>query len=105
MANAFNKEEVIAWEDLCEAFDDALVLSREVVKYSTIGQTMERAGDVIWRPYPYIAQSFDGMDQTANFKDATQLSVPATLGFSKSSPWQMDAKELRDALQEKRLGD
>jgi hypothetical protein len=31
--------------------------------------------------------------------------VPATLGFSKSSPWIMDAKELRDALQENRLGE
>ena len=33
-----------------------------------------------------------------------QLSVPSTLGFQKSVPWNMDAKELRDALQEGRLG-
>jgi hypothetical protein len=45
------------------------------------------------------------MDQTANFVDNVQLSVPATLGYEKSSPWVMDAKELRDALQEGRLGD
>jgi hypothetical protein len=66
---------------------------------------MERASDIIWRPMPYIARSFDGADQTSNFADQTQLSVPATLGFQKSSPWQMDAKELRDALQEGRLGE
>jgi hypothetical protein len=66
---------------------------------------MERTADTIWRPMPYIAQTFDGMDQTGNFGSATQLSVPARLGYSKSSPWIMDAKELRDALQEKRLGD
>jgi hypothetical protein len=66
---------------------------------------MERTGDIIWRPMPYIAQTYDGMDQTANFNDKTQLSVPATLGYSKASPWIMDAKELRDALQENRLGD
>jgi hypothetical protein len=35
----------------------------------------------------------------------TQLSVPSTLGFSQCSAWQMDALELRDALQEGRLGD
>jgi hypothetical protein len=104
MANAFSKEERVAFEDLLEGFDDALVLSRNVARYNTGDTEMERTGDVIWRPQPYIAQSYDGMDQTANFNDKTQLSVPATLGYSKSSPWIMDAKELRDALQENRLG-
>jgi hypothetical protein len=105
MANAFNKEERVAFENILEGFDDALVLSRNVAKYNTGDAEMERSGDVIWRPMPYIAQSYDGMDQTANFSESTQLSVPATLGYSKSSPWIMDAKELRDALQEGRLGD
>lgn len=104
MANSFSKEERVAFEEILEGFDDYLVLSRNVSKYVTGDQDMERSGDVMWRPQPYIAQSFDGMDQTANFKNFTQLSVPATLGFSKSSPWVMDAKELRDALQEGRLG-
>jgi hypothetical protein len=105
MSNSFSKEERVAFEDLIEGFDDALVLSRNVAKYSTPSTEMERSGDVIWRPQPYIAQTFDGMDQTVNFQNMTQLSVPATLGFSKSAPWIMDAKELRDALQEKRLGE
>jgi hypothetical protein len=52
-----------------------------------------------------VAQSFNGTDQTANFRDFAQLAVPATLGFSKSVPWTLTAKELRDALQEGRLGD
>lgn len=105
MSNSFSKEERVAFEQLIEGFDDALVLSRNVAKYQTNPTEMERTGDVIWRPQPYIAQSFDGMDQTANFQNMTQLSVPATLGFSKSSPWILDAKELRDALQEGRLGE
>ena len=42
---------------------------------------------------------------TSNFKDFTQLSVPATLGFNKSVPWVLTATELRDTLQEGRLGD
>ena len=66
---------------------------------------MERAADTIWRPQPYISQSFDGLDQTSNFKTYTQLSVPASLGYLKSVPWTMTSKELRDALQEQRLGD
>jgi len=105
MSNSFSKEERVAFEDLIEGFDDQLVLSRNVSKYNTESTMMERTGDTLWRPMPYIAQTFDGMDQTANFGSATQLSVPARIGYNKSSPWIMDAKELRDALQEKRLGD
>ncbi len=104
MSNDFSKEERVAFEDMLEGFNDALVLSHNVNKYSTDQTTMERTSDVLWRPQPYIARSFDGMDQTGNFKNQTQLSVPSTIGFSKSSPWVMDAKELRDALQEGRLG-
>lgn len=103
--NAFNKEERVAFEDILEGFQDALVLSRNVSLYNTNSTEMERSSDIIWRPQPYVAQSFNGTDQTANFLDQTQLSVPATIGFQKSSPWRMNATELRDALQENRLGD
>lgn len=105
MANSFSKEERVAFEDILEGFNDALVLSRNVSRYDTSSVEMERSDDTIWRPMPYIAQSFDGADQTANFTDYTQLSVPATLGFRKVTPWTMTARELRDALQENRLGD
>jgi len=105
MANSFNKEERVAFEQILEGFDDAQVLSKAVSKYSTDSTMMERANDTIWRPQPYIAQSFNGLDQTSNFTDYTQLAVPATLGFSKSVPWIMNTKELRDSLQEGRLGD
>ncbi|UOF82809.1 P22 coat protein [Caudoviricetes sp.] len=105
MPNAFSKEERVAFEDILEGFQDSLVLSRNVSVYNTDSTEMERANDTIWRPQPYIAQSFSGTDMTSNFKDFTQLAVPATLGFSKSVPWTLTAKELRDALQEGRLGD
>lgn len=104
MANAFSKEEIVAFEQMLEGFQDALVLSRNVAKYTTDQTMMERTGDVIWRPMPYIAQSFDGTDQTDNFTGQTQLAVPATIGYEKSSPIIMTATELRDALQEQRLG-
>lgn len=104
MANGFSKEEIVAFEQVVEGFNDALVLSKNVSKYNTDGTSMERSGDTIWRPMPYIAQSHDGTDATSNFDDATQLSVPATLGYSKHSTAVLDAKELRDMLQENRLG-
>jgi len=105
MSNAFTKEERVAFEDMLEGFQDALVLSRNVSIFSTDQTMMERTNNTIWRPQPYIAQSFTGTDQTANFNDQTQLSVPATIGFTRSSPWIMTATDLRDALQENRLGD
>ena len=49
--------------------------------------------------------SYAGTDMTTNFDEYTQLSVPATIGFSRSVPWVLTATELRDALQEGRLGD
>ena len=104
MANSFSKEERVAFEDILEGFNDALVMSSIVSKYNTNGQEMERSSDTIWRPMPYIAQSYDGSDATSNFGDSTQLAVPATIGYQKHSTALLTAKELRDQLQENRLG-
>lgn len=105
MANAFNKEEKVAFEQILEGFEDGLVLSNNVtLNKPASDQEMERTNDTVWYPQPYIAQSFNGTDMTANFKDQTQLAVPVTVGFQKSSPWVMNAKQLRDALQNDRLG-
>lgn len=106
MSNEFSKEERVAFESLLEGFNDALVMSKAVSVYGTDGSLMERTNDTIWRPTPYIAQSQDrivGSAVTPN--NMTQLSVPATLGYKKNSTWNLDALELRDALQEGRLGD
>ena len=104
MANSFSKEERVAFEDILEGFNDALVMSSIVSKYNTNGQEMERSSDTIWRPMPYIAQSYDGSDATSNFGDSTQLAVPSTIGYQKHSTALLTAKELRDQLQENRLG-
>jgi len=108
MANAFSKEEIVAFEDILEGFNDALILSKNINIYNTNGVTMERARDTMWRPQPYIAQSFTrtvGSSIASSVSTMTQLSVPSTLGFSPCSAWEMNALELRDALQEGRLGD
>ena len=107
MSNAFSKEERVAFENLLEGFQDALVLSRNVSVYNTDQTMMERARDTIWRPVPYIAQSVSSTPGTplTGYQNMTQLSVPATLGFSQTVPWTMTTLELRDALQEGRLGE
>jgi hypothetical protein len=105
MANSFSKEEIVAFDQVLEGFDDALILSKAFNKYNLSGADAERTGNIFWRPQPYIAQVFSGIDQSANFgRNYTQLSVPATLGYQYSVPLTLSATELRDALQEKRLG-
>lgn len=105
MSNDFSKEERVAFEEILAGFQDAEVMSKNVMKYGTDQQMMERTNDIIWRPQPYVMNSYDGLDQTANFADKTQLSVPASINISKSVPYTLTAKELRDQLQEGRLGD
>jgi hypothetical protein len=105
MANSFSKEEKVAFDMALEGFQDAGIISKLFKKQTFDGTEAERAGNTFWRPMPYVAQSFTGIDQSANFnRNYTQLSVPASLGYSHSVPLTLSATELRDALQEQRLG-
>lgn len=104
MANDFNKEEKVAFDQILAGFEDYQVLSKAVKKYQTDQTSMERSNDTIWRPIPYVMTTSDGLDQTGQFKQKTQLSVPASIDQHKVSSWEMDSNELRDALQEDRLG-
>lgn len=105
MANNFSKEERVAFEQILEGFNDALILSRNVAKFGTDGQLMERANDTIWRPMPYILNSQNRtVGSAVTPQDVTQLSVPSRLTEKKNVSWNMNALELRDALQEGRLG-
>jgi hypothetical protein len=105
MANSFSKEEIVVFDKVFTAFNDGLCVSRLFNNYSVDNTLAERAGNTVWRPMPYIAQSFTGLDQSANFsRNYTQLSVPTSLGYSHSVPLTLSATELRDLLQKDRLG-
>jgi len=85
------------------------VLSRNVGIYTTDQVMMERTNDVIWRPMPYISTSVSvapGTDisTVGGYDDYTQLAVPSSINNYKTVPFQMNSLELRDALQEDRLG-
>lgn len=100
MANNWSKEERVAFEQLVEGFDDELVIARNVSKYVPMGpREMERTNDRLWRPMPYIPAVYDGFDQSANFGDITQLSVPVSVNNVKSSNGKMTPTDLRDPLQ------
>lgn len=106
MANGFNKSEIVMFDDVLAAFDDQLVIAKACEKYQLgSDQAVERMGDRVWRPQPYGAVTYAGMDQTANFGDITQLSVPVGLGYHRSAPGTMSSKNLRDPSQLKRYGE
>lgn len=105
MANDFTKQEMVMFDEVLEGFDDLLVIAKAVEVYNpTDAQNMERSNDRIWRPMPYMGITYDGLDQSANFGDITQLAVPVGLGIHKSAPLTMTAKQLRDPSQLERYG-
>ena len=105
MANEFSKEEIVQFDNVVDGFEDALVASKNVTKFGTDGQLMERANDTIWRPQQYISVGQDRIVGSAvGIKGKTQLSVPSTIGYQPNDTFEMDALEMRDALQEGRLG-
>lgn len=105
MANEFSKEEIVQFENVIDGFQDALVASQNVNTYGTDGQLMERTNDTIWRPQQYISVGGDRIVGSAvTPKNKVQLSVPSTIGYQPGDFFEMDALEMRDALQEGRLG-
>jgi hypothetical protein len=102
--NDFNKEERVMFEKLLMGFEDDMSLSHAVNTLDVDQVLMERTGDIMWRPEPYIMPIYAGVDMTNNFGQVTQLSVPTQIGYEYSVPWTMTHLELRDALQNDRLG-
>jgi P22 coat protein - gene protein 5 len=100
----FNKSETVMFSDVFKEFNDRLIVSKQFGTFSVSGLEAERNNDTIWRTMPYIVNAFDGVDQTANFVSGyAQLSVPTSLGFSRSVPMTFGPRELRDPLQRTRL--
>jgi hypothetical protein len=106
MANGLLREERVMFDNVLEGFDDQLVIAKAAETYRPLDDaSMQRVGDKIWIPAPNIAASYDGFDQSANFGDFTDLAVPVSIGYHKSSNGKMSAKDLRDPLALKRYGD
>jgi len=99
MATQFTHEEIVMFDSVIDGFDDMLVIGKAADWYFSApdGNSMEHTLDKFWLPAPLISASFDGFDQTANFMDATELSVPVSIGYHKSVPLKLSSKNLRNA--------
>ena len=96
MASDFTKQERVMFDDMIEGFDDMLVIAKGAETYTPPNpEDMARAGDEFWLSAPQISASFDGFDQSGNFGGITELSVPVRIGYHKSVPVQLSAKEMR----------
>lgn len=105
MANQFSREEIVMFDRMLEGFQDALVASKMATTVELNQTQMERTGDVMWFPQPYIMPAYSGNDATSNFNDVVQLVVPGQINQQRHTPWKLTARELRDAMQEGRIRD
>ena len=97
MANSFNKEEIVNFEKLIEEFDDQMVFGKEAeIMTMPNARDMERTADKMWMLKPQIATLRDGFDQTGQFGDTTELSVPMSINPPKSHPFNASPLDLRD---------
>jgi len=98
MANEFNREEVVLFEQVLMQFDTDNTIAKLAGRFQQPGTEMQRRGDRVWRPSPQIATTVDGLDITSKLGSITQMSVPADLTIIANVPWQLDAREMRDPL-------
>jgi hypothetical protein len=97
VGTSFTKQEQVMFDKLVEGFDDLLILGKGAELYDPLSaQEAVLANDKFWIPAPMIGLSYDGFDQTANFDGLTQLNVPCSIGYHKSSPKTLSSKNLRN---------
>ena len=99
MATSFTKQEQVMFDNVIEGFDDLLVIAKGAELYDPLTpQEAVNAQDKFWLPSPMIGASYDGFDQSANFDGLTQLNVPCSVGYHKSIPKTLSAKNLRNTF-------
>lgn len=105
MPNALTKDLEIMFENVIQGFDAACVVSSQVARFSPDAQSMQRAGDTVYRPMDYHMDTVSGMDTTsATPTDLIQRQVPATYKSPENILYTLDAKEMRDPYHMERAG-
>lgn len=105
MPNSLTKDLEIMFENYIEGYDAACVISMECDTSYPAPQSMQRAGDVFYRPQNYHANVVTGLDVSAAAKtDVIQRMVPTVYRTPDNVVYQLDAKEMRDPEHMKQMG-
>lgn len=105
MPNLLTKDLEIMFEEYIEGYDAACVISMEADKSFPEPKSMQRAGDIFYKPQNYHASVVTGLDVSAASKtDLIQRMVPTVYRTPDNVVYQLDAKEMRDPEHKKRMG-
>jgi hypothetical protein len=105
MPNSLTKDLEIMFEEYIEGYDAACVISMECERNFPDPKSMQRAGDVFYKPQNYHASVVTGLDVSGAAKtDIIQRMVPTVYRAPDNVVYQLDAKEMRDPEHKKRMG-
>lgn len=104
-ANALTKQLEVHFEEFIVGFDAACVISQEAQFYYPDQQSMQRAGDTVYRAQDFHMAITSGLDiSAATPTDVIQRMVPATYKSPQNVLYAFDAKEMRDPNNMQRTG-
>jgi P22 coat protein - gene protein 5 len=105
MPNQLTKDLEIMFEEYVEGYDAACVISQEAETSFPDPTSMQRAGDVFYKPMDYMATVTTGLDiSAATPTDLVQRMVPTVYRSPDNVLFTLDAKELRDEQHKTRMG-
>lgn len=105
MSNQLTKDLEVLFENFIIGFDAACVISQEASFFYPDQQSMQRAGDTVYRPQDYHMSVVSGLDlSAATPTDLIQRMVPATYKSPQNILYKLDAKEMRDPAHKEQAG-
>lgn len=91
------KQELVAFDEVVEGFEEALLWTEMAKVYRLPpGRMAMRGNDTIWRPMQLNMISQEGLDQTGNFANPTELAIPVNVDRNRSVPFSVNPNVLRD---------
>jgi hypothetical protein len=106
MPNQLTKDLEILFEEVVEGYDADCVISKAVEKRYPEPKAMQRAGETLYVSQDYQATSVDGLDISAAANtDLIQRMIPLTFRQPRNVKYELDAKEMRDDLHKRRMGE
>lgn len=106
MPNSLTRDLEIMFENFVEGYDAACVISKEADTSFPDPQSMQRAGDVFYRPQNYMASIVTGLNISAAAEtDVIQRQVPTVYRNPDNVLFRFTAQELRDPLHMRKSGE